>query len=38
MLICYDVEFPENVRRLAQAGAQAVLVPTALAGQRPCGA
>lgn len=30
MLICYDVEFPENVRRLAQAGAKAVLVPTAL--------
>jgi len=30
MLICYDVEFPENVRRLAQGGAQAVLVPTAL--------
>lgn len=30
MLICYDVEFPENARRLAQAGAQAVLVPTAL--------
>jgi 5-aminopentanamidase len=30
MLICYDVEFPENVRRLAQAGAEAVLVPTAL--------
>lgn len=30
MLICYDVEFPENVRRLAQAGAQAVIVPTAL--------
>lgn len=30
MLICYDVEFPENVRRLARAGAQAVLVPTAL--------
>lgn len=30
MLICYDVEFPENVRRLAMAGAQAVLVPTAL--------
>jgi 5-aminopentanamidase len=30
MLICYDVEFPENVRRLALAGAQAVLVPTAL--------
>jgi 5-aminopentanamidase len=30
MLICYDVEFPENVRRLAQGGAEAVLVPTAL--------
>lgn len=30
MLICYDVEFPENVRRLAQAGVQLVLVPTAL--------
>lgn len=30
MLICYDVEFPENVRRLAKAGVQAVLVPTAL--------
>lgn len=30
LLICYDVEFPENVRRLALAGAQAVLVPTAL--------
>lgn len=30
MLICYDVEFPENVRRLAVAGADMVLVPTAL--------
>ncbi len=30
MLICYDVEFPENVRRLALAGADVVLVPTAL--------
>ena len=30
MLICYDVEFPENVRRLAQAGADLVAVPTAL--------
>ncbi len=30
MLICYDVEFPENVRRLAKAGVQLVLVPTAL--------
>ncbi|MCG8493705.1 MAG: carbon-nitrogen hydrolase family protein [Sneathiellales bacterium] len=29
-LICYDVEFPENVRRLALAGAEMVLVPTAL--------
>lgn len=29
-LICYDVEFPENVRRLARAGARVVLVPTAL--------
>ena len=30
ILICYDVEFPENVRRLAQVGAQLVIVPTAL--------
>ncbi|MEO3384922.1 carbon-nitrogen hydrolase family protein [Mesorhizobium sp. CAU 1741] len=30
MLICYDVEFPENVRKLAQAGCSLVLVPTAL--------
>ncbi|HIP78218.1 MAG TPA: hydrolase, partial [Kiloniellaceae bacterium] len=29
-LICYDVEFPEAVRALARAGADAVLVPTAL--------
>ena len=29
-LICYDVEFPENVRRLARAGAELVVVPTAL--------
>lgn len=29
MLICYDVEFPENVRRLAQAGVEMILVPTA---------
>jgi predicted amidohydrolase len=29
MLICYDVEFPEAVRRLAVDGAHAVLVPTA---------
>jgi predicted amidohydrolase len=30
MLICYDVEFPENVRRLAQEGVDLVVVPTAL--------
>jgi predicted amidohydrolase len=30
ILICYDVEFPENVRRLAVAGADLVAVPTAL--------
>ncbi len=29
-LICYDVEFPESVRRLALAGADFVAVPTAL--------
>ncbi len=29
MLICYDVEFPENARRLALAGADLILVPTA---------
>lgn len=30
ILICYDVEFPENVRRLALAGCSMVVVPTAL--------
>ena len=30
MLICFDVEFPEHVRRLARAGADLVAVPTAL--------
>jgi predicted amidohydrolase len=30
VLICYDVEFPEMVRHLALAGADLVLVPTAL--------
>ena len=30
LLICYEVEFPEAVRACARAGAQAVLVPTAL--------
>ena len=29
-LICYDVEFPEAVRALALAGAQLILIPTAL--------
>ena len=29
MLICYDVEFAENVRRLALAGADLILAPTA---------
>jgi predicted amidohydrolase len=36
-LICYDIEFPENVRRLAQAGAQVIIVPTAMA-EGPAGA
>jgi len=31
VLICYDMEFPENVRRLAQAGMKLLLNPTALA-------
>ena len=30
ILICFDVEFPEPVRRLALAGAQLIAVPTAL--------
>ena len=30
ILICYDVEFPENVRLLALAGADFIAVPTAL--------
>lgn len=30
LLICYDVEFPENVRALALAGAELILVPTGL--------
>lgn len=30
LLVCYDAEFPEAVRALAQAGAQVVIVPTAL--------
>lgn len=35
LLICYDVEFPENVRRLAQAGCALVVVPTALPAGDP---
>ncbi|MDQ6752096.1 MAG: nitrilase [Actinomycetota bacterium] len=31
LLICYDVEFPEQVRAAASRGAQLLLVPTALA-------
>jgi predicted amidohydrolase len=34
-LICYDVEFPENVRRLATAGADLIAVPTALPKDTP---
>ncbi|QIE44255.1 carbon-nitrogen hydrolase family protein [Pseudohalocynthiibacter aestuariivivens] len=30
ILICFDIEFPENARRLARAGAQLIAVPTAL--------
>lgn len=30
LLICYDLEFPESVRALALAGAELVIVPTAL--------
>jgi predicted amidohydrolase len=30
LLICYDAEFPEAARALAEAGAQVILVPTAL--------
>jgi len=32
-LICYDAEFPENFRHVAQMGAELVLVPTALSDQ-----
>jgi predicted amidohydrolase len=32
-LICYDAEFPETFRAVAQAGAEIVLVPTALGAQ-----
>jgi predicted amidohydrolase len=30
LLICYDAEFPENMRFMAQLGAELILVPTAL--------
>ena len=30
LMICYDVEFPESVRAAAEAGAEVVIVPTAL--------
>jgi predicted amidohydrolase len=30
ILICYDAEFPETMRRMAQLGVQLVIVPTAL--------
>src|SRR5262249_51094774 len=30
VLICFDVEFPEHVRRLVRAGADLIAVPTAL--------
>jgi len=33
MLICYDAEFPELARQLAVAGADIILVPTALGSQ-----
>lgn len=33
MLVCYDVEFPETVRAAAQAGAELVVVPTALGAE-----
>lgn len=33
MLVCYDVEYPEAVRAAAEAGAQIIIVPTALNDQ-----
>ncbi|KQT50959.1 hypothetical protein ASG43_06845 [Aureimonas sp. Leaf454] len=30
LLVCFDVEFPERVRELAEAGAEIIFVPTAL--------
>ncbi len=36
LLICYDVEFPEAVRHVALAGAELVLIPTALSPEYGC--
>ena len=33
ILICYDIEFPENARHLSMAGADLIAVPTALGDQ-----
>lgn len=33
LLVCYEIEFPEAVRAAAQAGAQAILAPTALGAE-----
>jgi predicted amidohydrolase len=33
MLVCYDVEYPEAVRAASEAGAQIIIVPTALGEQ-----
>lgn len=35
ILVCYDAEYPEAVRAMAQAGAQVVIVPTALVDSWP---
>ncbi|NQV47056.1 MAG: carbon-nitrogen hydrolase family protein [Rhodospirillaceae bacterium] len=35
ILICYDAEFPESVRAAVEAGAQVILVPTALVDKWP---
>lgn len=35
LAVCYDIEFPEMARAAATAGAELLLVPTALAGDAP---
>lgn len=35
LLVCYDAEYPEAVRAMAEAGAQVVIVPTALVDNWP---